>query len=731
MPKIPTILFSGGGNTPASGPTIGFGGPNAIESAGQSIDRGLQSISGGLQDVANSQYRATKEEEHKLKERKTYDNHLWSEQQLTEAQRKWAQWTQDVQKNGSENVVSQFDEQYKQYKQDALKNAPNPEAANLLGLKLDDLGTQVFKNSLTIEAGNKAQNTINTFTTMLSDSTDLIAQVPEAYASKQKSLNRTLELSLKMGRITPEIGQKIKNHIENLAADAAEAMIPSNPARAREIIDGAKGIDWARRHSILNEISRAENTNDTLNHYQQQELAKSNFESIMQTGKPVDRFNIDAYAASFPEKSQMAARAEAESQIKIAQNVYVGTVEMHGKSQSGINEVLVKHQPQPGSADYADKFAAFTHLLRVADNQQKLLKQDPFTYARQDPVVDGAWKLVESLPQDATPAMRSKITTQALDASIHFQKSIGVSDGLLSVMSTEQARAAATKINTGKVDEVQNTFAQMAQNYGPYYQTAFRDLMRLPDGQRIDGTSQVVALHLGKPFLTDFIQAMRTPSSDFKTESPDRKTISERLALDENMIGFQSAILSGNPGGASYVDDFRTAIDKYSQSLLQRGKAKNPTEAVDMASKLIIGSAYNFVEVNGNSVAVKLTQGNTELTHENVDTIGNQLRALPAKIPVDQIDTRRFMFPPNLSPETIKESVSRTLSNDSFWVTNPANDGAILFINGVDGTSAPVKTKQGKPIEYKFDELLQIDAADKVQSEQDARARAIARMERR
>jgi hypothetical protein len=700
--RIPTILSDGGIQTGPVSPRFSSVGTEAIAASGRAIAGGLEDLNRGVQQAS----RNTLILNEKMKQRQAYDDHLYSEQKLTEAQRNWIQWTQDVQKNGSEDVVEQFNQQFANYKKSAIDAAPTKGSKDQLGLKLDDLGTQTFHSALQIEAANRSKNTVSTIGKMLDDSTDIIAQSPEMYAAEQNKLQSTLAISLEQKRISPEIGHKIQDQINNLGANAAEAMIPTNPQRAKEILDGVKGIEWQRRRAIEHDIAQATTTNQSLFHYDQVELAKSNFGSIMATGKSVEGFSVDRYASSFPAKSQEAAKKEALQQIDIAKNVYVASTVMKGMAPAKIGSYIASKAPVPGSPDFASQSEVFKHLQQVADQQMKLAEKDPFSYSRQDPIVNSAWKLLENLPQDAKPELRAQLGQQAMDVTVNYQKSIGIPDGNISVMSNDMAKSTAEQLNQGDSQAIQQTFQGLMKTYGKHYANAFRDMARLPEGQRIGAELQVVALHLGEPFLADFITASKTKKSDFKIESADAKIISEKLSTNPSFMAFSSALTVANPGNISYVDDFHQAIDKYATSLLFRGKVKNPSDAVKQASDLIIKNAYTFTEVSGSSIAVKRNQDFGTISDDDAKKIPQAVSEWQKGLSADKIDTSRFVFPENISDSVKAKSISDTIQHDSFWSTNPQNDGIIMYMNGAQGTVAPVKYKDGKKVEIKFKDLI-------------------------
>ncbi len=702
MGKIPTILSGGSVQTGGIAPNASFAPAEAIAASGRSI-------SGGLSDIGRGaiQYQQNENTNNaKLEQKQAYDNHLWSEGQFTTAQRDWVDWTHDVQTNGAENVVEQFKDKFSAYQSEMLDKAPNDDARNRLKLRLDDLGTHVFEQSMHIEAANRAQNTITSFGKQIDDATDFISKDPELYAATVIDLRKSLDEAKDQKRINPQVHAKIRQEVDNLQAVAVDALVGRNPEYAKMVLDNAEGIDWPRRKALQSEIDRATQSNDTLFKYQQNELLKSHLDSLTQNGQGVASFNLDTYVSSHPKDMQPAARQQALDEIEKAKTVYVGSSQMQGQSPGEIGRTLQSFIPGKDDPKFNDKMQVYQKLQDVADQQVKLFTKDPFTYSRQDPVVDHAWKMVEQLPDDAKPAIKQQLIGQAVESAINYQKSKGIPEGRLSAMSQPAAMQIAQKINQGDAKTVQDTFAQMTQTYGKYFPTAFRDLVSLPEGQRIDAATQVVALHLGKPFLSDFIAAVRTPMSDMKIDPKDQSQIRDRLTTSSDFMSFRGAMMSANPGAASMVDEFSTAIDKYATSLYFRGKAKNPGEAVKQATDLILGSAYGFTSVNDVPVAVKRQQGGTQFNDDDVSTIGKALTDFQKTINADTVEISKFQFPDNVSPEAKSRSVADTVHKDSFWVTNPQNDGATLYMNGFNGTSAQVKTKDGQPVEMKFQELL-------------------------
>lgn len=695
MSRIPTYLFDGDAHTGPIAPRFSGEGPAATAEAGQLLDAGAQKLAGGVATFLEDK-----------EKRQNFDDNFWAQQRLTDAQRKWMPWLNDAQKSGVEDVTGAFTKGYDEYTQGVVKGAPTEHAAKLAQMHLDDFGSQMLGKSLIVQSANIAQNTINGFTTQLTGATDTIAANPEMYSDIHARMSEQLTQAVIAKKIDPATAEKLQGHVDSLQGEAAEAMIPKNPQRAQQILDGSKGLEWHTRKGIQTEIDNALKTNDFLGRYQQEELLKSTVGSIMATGKTPDSFNMNAYGAAFGKDQQQVRMAAADKEIDIAKNVYVGKTAMTGQSVSNINAVLTQHAPVAGSPDYDKQLEIYKHLTDVADAQIKLVHTDPFSYSRQDPIVDAAWKHVEELPTTAKPELRQMLTQQAIDAAVNFQKQIGIPEGMQSVMSNDQARTYAAKINAGGVQDVQDTFTQMMHNYGSHYPNAFRDMARLPDGQRIDAASQIVALHIGQPFLADFLSAIRTPDSDYQVDPADKKGLKDKMLVDNSVTSLRAALTSANPGAVSYADDYSKAIEKYSLSLLARNKAKNPADAVKMASDLIIGSAFHFTEINGSTIAIKKTQGIQPISEDDVGRIKLQLQLNSRTITPDAIDTTKFAFPPNLSKEVMKNSIQDTLSNDAFWVTNSQNDGAVLYMNGAEGTAAPVKYKTGKNVEYKFLDLI-------------------------
>lgn len=709
--RVPSILSSGNVKTGAVGaPRVAFQGPGAAPQASftgaEAQAAAGRSIGGGLMDLAGGINRRIQIDESKRKERANYDNHLWSESQYTGAQREWIQWTDDVQKNGSENVVEQFKEKFTKYQEEILATAPNEDARNRLKLKLDDLGTRVFDSSLKIEANNRVKNTVNTFTQMLEDTTDIVVKDPLLAGYPISELFQNLKQAYDNKRIPEETYLKLKEHVNNLSAVQAEAAATKDPEFARVVIENAEGIDWARRKAVLNTIERAEQSNDSLAKYELHELFKSHVDSIMETGEGVAGFSAASYAQALPKEQRAAAMAEVQSKVEIAKTIFVGKTQMLGKTPGQVAETLNTFKPEAGDPKFNDKQAVYQKLAELADNQVKLFQKDPFSYSRQDPVVHAAWDLVEQLPEGTKPELVHQLTQQALDASINFQRQSGIPEGRLSAMSQAAASQMAERINKGDVKQVQDSLAQLQGTYGKYYPQAFRDMVRLPEGQRIDAAVQIVALHVGKPFLADFLASVRTPASDMKIDTKDAQQLRDSLITNPQFMAFKGAMLSANPGAVSQVNDFHQAIDKYATSLIFRGKVKNSSDAVKQATELVIGSAYGFTTVEGTPVAVKREVGGATFNDDNIATIGQALGQFQKTIAHDKIDVSRFAFPEGITDETRTRSIQNTILHDAFWVTNSQNDGAVLYMNGMNGSTAPIKWKDGRQVEAKFSQAL-------------------------
>lgn len=707
MAKVDTILASGDVTTGNGAPRQGFQTAEDMEAGAKAIQSGADQAITGIRMYGRERW----VEQQRLKEQQKYNNQLYVEGQMTQAQRDWTQWSNDVQKKGSEDVVDEFNTKYPKYQEDMVKQAPNDDAKQMLTMRLNELGTHVFGNSLKIEAANRAQNTVNTFSGMLQTNTDTIAQDPESYTGIQKRMNAFLDGAHDGQRITPEVEAKLRDGVNQLGVVAAENTIAKDPDRAKEIIDGQQGIDWPQRKKVEEEIERSRTSNDALFQYQQKNLLDSNLQSIRSTGVPASGFDRGKFLSSVdakdPEKNAVTA-AMLDTEVDKAKQTYVGVQSLQGKSPGEIGQILTQMHPPPGDPKFSDKMDVWNQVAQAADQQQKLFNRDPFVYSRQDPIVNKAWKMVEDLPPDAMPGMRAQITQQALEASVNFQKSKGVLDSKLSVMPNDAATQIAQKINGGDLKTVQDTLDGMKSSYGRFYPQAFRDLVSLPEGQRVDAATQVVALQSGKPFLSDFLGAVRTPDKDMKVEPKDKSLIDDKLITDPTMLSFKNAMTSANPGAITMTGEFSDAVGKYAQSLLYRGKVKNAADAVTMASNQVIGTAYGFTSIGGTPLAVKRQQGGVNYSDNDVKDIGSALQQFQGTIDPAKVDSSKFWFPENLSADTKSSSVKRTLTNDSFWVTNPQNDGAQLYMNGANGTSAPVKWADGRQVEGKFQVLLNL-----------------------
>lgn len=644
--------------------------------------------------------------ENELQQRQKYNDNLWSEQQMTEAQKYWIKWMSDAQTNSSEGLITTFDGEFQMMREKMLGAAPTPTAKDALKLKMDDFGVQLYQGVLRLEATNRAKNTISAVGGLLSQASDLVAQSPELYRDRQDAIRRVVDESFQQRRIDEKVYAGMIQDVDELAAQAAEASIATNPARAREILDGAKNISWQRRHAIQNEIERASQDRKNLDRYVQDQLLKSNLESLEQTGKPITNFSVDTYVAAQPQNEQPVARRQAEGLIQLSKKTYVGRTEIVGHSTSEIAATLQRYKPSENSDTYFADQQVYENLMKVADQQVRLLHEDPFTYSRQNPLADEAWKQVENLPKDASPETVVRITETALETSAAIQRQLGVPENSISVMSRDSARTLAGQLNQGTPEQVQQTLSLMSRTYGEFYPRAFADLVRLPEGERANAGMQLVALHVGKPFLADFIQVMRTPMADIRVEPQDWSSIKEYLFDDPGMVGLRGAMLSANPGNAKLTSDYQDAIGKYAASIYSRGMSKNPKQAVKDASMMLISSEYGFININDTPVAIRRTQGQSKLTDHDVNEIGYYMGRYTRDINPATLDRSKFFIPKEISQDAALRTMRMSLDADSFWVTNPENDGATLYVHGLEGSVSPVLDNMKRPVAVNFMKLL-------------------------
>ena len=737
MPKVPLFFSSGkqrnitGGSAGSISTTTGLTRgasassvrpilvPDPPPSAGAAIGRSLMTLGATLSNIGQRSAADKKKEDLKKKKEQEYNDRLWVNEEYNIARLQWTRWMDEASKNPSLDIADRLEAEFREFVEDKTQNAVihdvTREAQDALMERYDDLYVNLLGKSLTIEARKTADVTISRIGTLIQGSMDTAFHTsdPTAVLEDQHALNEQIDLALEAGKITTANADSFKQSVANIAAVVAERMMTSNPDFAETLVKEAPGLSPSTRISLINKINRSRTSVNEKFVALQDQLFKANIAQIRKTGNPNPNFDIDVYTATRGEGHGLNAANE----IKVAQEYFVGKSALLGRSLDEMNQVLSATEPKEGDDLYDMRARVHDQLMTFAHQQAQLMDEDPFTYSLQDPVVREI--AAQSYEEGIDDNQRSVIMFQLIEASKEFQSRIGIPDGAQSVVPLKEAQSIAARINQSSPESVINEFNNLMSTYGQYYPDVFRDISRLPSGQRIDTSLQIVALHMNKPWVSDFIMASRTPDADFNIPTQDSSDLKKFLDQSKDMNSFQTAIIESNPNLIPYADDFYDAARKYSMALYKGGKARSMKEASKIAIDRIISSEYGFGTSGSDHIpfAIKLNHIDrlsgepVSLTPRDVRQIEKSLssvRYAKRHIKVGELDQNQFGIPGQLDSNARMEYIRDSIDRDAYWVTSPDNLGVTLYIPGNGISGEPVLRHDGSTIDLTFTQALEM-----------------------
>lgn len=663
-------------------------------------------------------------------DRRAYEEAMWVEKNTTGARKHWMAWMNEVSKSPKINLVDDMTDEFSEYSRSIIENAPSEQAHLAITKNLNSLYLSLMGQSMQIEARTQSQKTIIDLNDMVADASDMIASSnsPGVLYEEQARLRAIVDTAEDIGKISPEMAANFRQSVNNLAADAAEHIASTNPTEALKIIENAEGIDMRRRTSVIDKINRSKKTHNSLFAAEQESMLQDHLSKLERTGAGNPLFDMRVYSTARGEGNAFRA----QKAINIATGLFEGRSFMRGKSLGEIDEVLNSFHPdskENKSATFSklsddERVALHAALIREAQEQVKLMNNDPFTYSLQDPVVRERFNEAESAAEDVRVAMR----LGAIEASLSFQESIGIVEGNRSVIPMDQARQIADRINNASPDEVQNEFISLSNIYGRYYPDVFRDLSRLPDNERISSSLQIVALHLGKPWIADFIKANRIPDKEFGLEREKMTDIDSKLFGNKELQSFKSSMINSNPDLIGTANDYQESVRKFAMLLLSRGSETSASKATERAIDAIINSEYDFGEANDQVYAIKKRYTNergTEsvFTEDEIKQVEKGLNITlgrgfmgkrfieASKMSVDNLDWSVLYLPAQMREEDQRAAAQRSLKNMAFWATSPENDGVILYLPGLSGTAQPWLDRNGREVKITFVEAMEMGQA--------------------
>ncbi len=625
---------------------------------------------------------------------------IWAETTATAAQADVNQWHLDHADLAGKDMPGAYEKWSADYREKMLASAPPdmwPQVQKYFQTRMDFALKDGLNKSFATEANALGQQRGQMFDQQINNLGKVVSNNPEQLQQAQDTMTQNLDAAEKLRQLAPGYLENLRSRTAELSLVASDAYIATNPSKAEEIIRNADGLTPEQRMTALKRVDDARSTLSGVNQLNQEDLLKSNVESIQNTGTPANGFDPKDYASAFPAKDQQAAMARATSQITVAQNVYKQvTLPMQAASPGEIDAIVAKAQPTPGASDYGLQEKIATEAQAQATKQRNLLEKDPFTYSLQNSVVKSIYDRASSVTD---PQKQLQSFQDTISASVGWQQTkLGVSRDGVTVAPAAELERLAGQLNTAPAAQVKSTLQQVQQTFGPYYADAMRNLASLPTGKRIDGGMAIVAANTDKGWADDLISALRTNPKSYNFSTVDDKAFTDQVSGNTTLTKFQSAMISANPAMSGIASSYTDAVKAYAKQSYAAGKFPTPDDAVSDAVTKMVGSQFTFAEINGHQLPIPLKAGSGGgFTPEDAPNIAAGLGSYLKKMDTSGVDARFLGLPDQMAPKDRNDIISRVLQNQAFWTLSPDNNAAVLMMQSDAGRVGPVM-RDGSPV---------------------------------
>lgn len=279
---------------------------------------------------------------------------------------------------------------------------------------------------------------------------------------------------------TPE-ERKIKEEeaMSNLVQARIAAAAQADPVKAQKLYEQNKDkLTPQDRITVENKIlngKQAAGSRAGVIGEQVEKTVKADLQSILETGTPVEGLTFDQVrAARGREYAVEWEQARVDAQI-----VWKNTHDLPNISLDEMTRRAEKLLPAPGTADYPRQQERFKLYQRMRQEQINLREKDPALAVSKDPAVKAV------LSQFGNDPMAKQVLG---DARIAAQKRAGISEGMLSPITNDEAQAMMPKpVLPGTERQVYGkVIEQIKKDHGANWQAAVRTFARANNLKKAD-----------------------------------------------------------------------------------------------------------------------------------------------------------------------------------------------------------------------------------------------------
>lgn len=645
----------------------------AIAQGGEALSR----IGTGLMDIEKR-----KQEE---------DAAAWSAEQLSKARLDWTQQQIEREQSapaGAKDYTGTLSKDFDTYTADLLQNAPTENARNYLRNQLTGLKTGLIGRGMEFEARSRLNDRLDKVNTAVDNARIVVDLDPSQYqVALAENLSTLQALDIPEDR-KRELAQKTQ---QALSFASVSSRMRSNPGAVLQQLgseDSGGALDVRSlnadnrlrlRNEAEAEIKRREAEARQAAAISRAELAYRSQDALAgyMQGLPVENApTAQEYVAAYgPERGQQMYTALTRAQA-------FGT-DMQTFATLPINERKAFIEARTPGAEgvvagmgFAEQQQLYGQLIKQTQSMNKQLIEDGSGYAiKYAPEVEAAWQGVQTVADpDAAPS-----TYQAFaEATTGEQTRLGIPAANQTILPAAYVNqlAAAFKDPANAGPRQLQLVDEMKRNWGQFFPQVFRQVSAaVPDSVKVIGSG----VDKDTATILSGISSVDTKTLKAPLPAPDVNVMNDSLksALEPFHRTFAPQAGGNSTFATIYNEAYRGALYQMSTGVSAQDAAE------DMAKRL----SANY-QIDG-SLRVPIEY--------DIDTVqeGAQVavsRLTPADVAMSEIQGVSGEF---------ADTRFKALMQSATVVTNKDEDGVYLMVNG-----AAVLGTDGRPIEYKFDDLL-------------------------
>ena len=601
----------------------------------------------------------------------------------------------DFDEHAQQLIDAHQDDRTKMFLEERLLEARDGEGREAIAWQANAM--QARSEQLAVDTVNKYANMVNTapgkFESALSDVNAMIdaSGLDLVHADKLRSVSKfTLGRAAIFGLVEtkPHLAlQQLQSGLWNDYLESDTKISAVNAAQSelkRRESEARANAAMARQEALV-----------SISQWQQDNIA-----SISATGKPVPPPYSPEQMKALLKPAQYEAVVHSTQKANSLFQV-VGPMVM--QTDAEIAAKVASLEPKPGQEGYKEQQGLHQAAMDAWDAIRKARKSDPASQAMLAyPKLRDKWDFYAAKP--AKEHLRD-----AVKASLNAQAAQGIGDSDQKPLTSNFASFVAGEITNAPPQKAAEALQKWATDFGPYWGKVFQQIAK-----NLDPHVALAATIKDPNTAAILVETARTANPDGKGGGVEalRKQLGvstkvQSFIQEDERIRDMTVALSRGQGGMKTAVELSNSVEMLALGLMGRNNL-TPEAAADQAIQQFIDKNYSYTYYNSVPTFVpKLNSQGQPIDHRSVETgfehVVDNLKADNLDLPYDHPGTPKAW--------TAESYLAAVKSGASYWVTDPGELSATLYIGDHPVTRFGSANKPGKPISVSFGELERLGSS--------------------